>query len=364
MRLSTYNVENLFARGKALQGPGGQPKVLEAQAEIDKIIAQPVYSVRDKARIVQLLGVLGLTKSDDAEYAILRQNHGHLVSRAGGTLTVTANGRADWVGWVELVVGAVDELATRHLAMAIHDVGADVQAVIEAESRRTLSDFNASLLAEVGGQPFDHVMLITGNDLRGINVGVMSRAPYEIVEMRSHVDDTDDRGRIFSRDCAHYEISTSSGPLVLLVNHLKSKGYGSQTANDATRLRQANAVAAIYGQLRADGVEQVAVVGDFNDHPGATLAPLLTGSDLKDISTHPKFSYDGRDGTYANCTASQKIDYILLSPALYEAVSGGGTFRKGAWGGTHGTLWPHYPTITTRDQAASDHCALFTDLDL
>lgn len=55
---------------------------------------------------------------------------------------------------------------------------------------------------------------------------------------------------------------------------------------------------------------------------------------------------------------------MLLSPALYEAVSGGGTFRKGAWGGTHGTLWPHYPTITNRDQAASDHSALYADLDL
>ena len=260
----------------------------------------------------------------------------------------------------------VDELCTRHLAMAIHDIGADVQAVVEAESRGTLRDFSASMLTAVGGAPFDHVMLIPGNDLRGINVGIMTRDPYELRAMRSHVDDADDHGRIFSRDCAHYEIATPhAGPLVLLINHLKSKGYGSQAANDATRLRQATRIAAIYAQLRAQGSQQVAIVGDFNDHPGAAaLAPLLSGTDLKDISTHPKFTPDGREGTYGNAAASEKIDYILLSPVLYEAVSGGGTFRKGAWGGTRGTLWPHYSTITTRDQAASDHSALYVDLDL
>lgn len=366
MRLSTYNVENLFARAKALHGPSGQPQILAAQAEINQIIAQPVYSTGDKTRIVQLLDKLGLLHGDDGKYATLRQNHGHLVSRAGGTVTVTANGRADWIGWVELITGPVDELSTRHLAMAIHDIGADVQAVVEAESRGTLKDFSASMLPAVGGTPFDHVMLIAGNDLRGINVAIMTRNPYELRSMRSHVDDTDDHGRIFSRDCAHYEIATPhSGSMVLLVNHLKSKGFGSQAANDATRLRQATRIAAIYAELRAQGSEQVAVVGDCNEYPGGpSLAPLLSGTDLKDISSHPKFVHDGREGTYGNATAREKIDYILLSPALYEAVSDGGTFRMGAWGGTHGTLWPHYPTITSRDQAASDHSALYADLDV
>ncbi len=366
MRLSTYNVENLFARAKALHSPGGQPQILAAQAEINQIIAQPVYSAGDKARIVQLLDQLGLLHGDDGRYAILRQNRGHLVSRAGGTTTVTASGRSDWIGWVDLAAGPVDELSTRHLAMAIRDIGADVQAVVEAESRDTLKDFSASMLPAVGGTPFNHVMLITGNDQRGINVGIMTRDPCELRTMRSHVDDTDDHGRIFSRDCAHYEIATPhAGPLVLLVNHLKSKGWGSQAANDATRLRQATRIAAIYAQLRAQGSQQVAVVGDFNEYPGgAPLVPLLSGTDLKDISTHPKFTHDGREGTYGNATAKDKIDYMLLSPGLYEAVSGGGTFRSGAWGGTNGTLWPHYPTITKHDQAASDHSALYADLDL
>ena len=60
----------------------------------------------------------------------------------------------------------------------------------------------------------------------------------------------------------------------------------------------------------------VAVLGDFNDTPDSDpLAPLLAGTDLRDIATHATFNDGGRPGTFGNCTASQKIDYILLSPA-------------------------------------------------
>jgi hypothetical protein len=47
--------------------------------------------------------------------------------------------------------------------------------------------------------------------------------------MESRVDDADPSGLIFSRDCAEYEVATASGAeLLLLVNYLRSKGFGSQ----------------------------------------------------------------------------------------------------------------------------------------
>jgi endonuclease/exonuclease/phosphatase family metal-dependent hydrolase len=105
------------------------------------------------------------------------------------------------------------------------------------------------------------------------------------------------------------------------------------------------------------------VLGDFNDTPdSAPLAPLLGGTDLKDITTHPKFTSDGRPGTFGNGAKSEKIDYILLSPALFSRVSGGAIFRKGVWGGKNGTLFPHYPTITRKVEAASDHAAIYADI--
>jgi hypothetical protein len=36
----------------------------------------------------------------------------------------------------------------------------------------------------------------------------------------------------------------------------------------------------------------------------------------------------------------------------------------GAWGGKNGTLWPNYPTLTKQVEAASDHCAVYVDLNL
>jgi endonuclease/exonuclease/phosphatase family metal-dependent hydrolase len=222
------------------------------------------------------------------------------------------------------------------------------------------------VLESIGETPFPHVMVIDGNDDRGIDVGVMSREGYDIVGIVSHVDDADATGAVFSRDCPEYTITTpAGGRLVLLVNHLKSKGYGGAAESNAKRLRQAGRVKAIYERLVAAGETNVAVAGDFNDTPdSAPLAPIFGGTDLRDISTHPSYAGDGRPGTYGNGTKSQKIDYILLSPALFARVTGGGVFRKGVWGGVHGTLFPHYETMTQAVHAASDHAAVFADLDL
>jgi len=207
-------------------------------------------------------------------------------------------------------------------------------------------------------------MLIDGNDDRGIDVALMARAEYEIVGIASHVDDADAKGEIFSRDCPEYTIATPGGErLVLLVNHLKSKGFGSQSSSNKKRERQARRVAQIYRRLVAESQTNVVVLGDFNDTPDSPpLAPLLARTDLRDISAHPSFTSDGRAGTFGNGTKGNKIDYILLSPPLFERVSGGAIFRKGVWVGKNGTLFPHYPTITRSIEAASDHAAIYADI--
>ena len=273
-----------------------------------------------KARIVELLGELGLATADDgSRFAVLRQNRGHLLTRhVGGQIEIVANGRDDWVGWVELKREPVNALSTRHTAHVIHDLSPDVLAVAEVEDRPTLKSFSDVMLPAVGGAAYAHAMVIDGNDDRGIDVGILLRDGYELVSMRSHVDDTDAKGVIFSRDCPEYTVERPDGTrIVVLVNHLKSKGFGRQRDNDARRRRQAARVAAIYNQLRSAGEEHVAVVGDFNDKPdSAPLAPLLAKSDLKDITQSPRFTSDGRPGTYGNGTKANKIDYISPLPRL------------------------------------------------
>jgi endonuclease/exonuclease/phosphatase family metal-dependent hydrolase len=209
-------------------------------------------------------------------------------------------------------------------------------------------------------------MVIDGNDDRGIDVGLMTRAGYEITSICSHVDDEDEVGRIFSRDCPEYVITTPTGArLVVLVNHLKSKGFGSTKDSNKKRKRQAKKVKEIYERLIVNGEQHVLVVGDFNDTPmSAELRPLLKQTDLKDISTHPSFIDDGRPGTFKNGTKNDKIDYLLLSPVLFDKVIGGGVFRTGVWGGKNGTLWPIYTTMTKPIHAASDHAAIYADINI
>jgi endonuclease/exonuclease/phosphatase family metal-dependent hydrolase len=370
MPLGVYNVENLFDRAKALNlstWEEGRP-VLESFAKLNELLGQVTYSAGDRKKMAALMVEFGLEKSDTGPFVILRRNRGGLLKRPRtGGLEIIAGGRADWVGSLELRDEPINEHAMRNTARVLNDLEADVLGVVEAESRPVLSAFNREILAAIGGTPFRHVMVIDGNDERGIDVGLMARKGYPIGAMRSHVDDcTKDGATIFSRDCPEFEITTPKGSrLIVMVNHLKSKGYGGKAASDAKRRTQAERVAEIYNDLAAQDVDYVAVIGDFNDTPGSEpLKPLIEGTSLKDIFTHDAFDNGGYPGTFGACSALNKIDYMLLSPALFAKVKAGGVFRKGMWPGVRPRKWEAYEELKRPEDAASDHAALWVDLDL
>lgn len=370
MKLAVYNVENLFDRAKAMNLESwdeGRP-VLDRFAELNGLLGQIGYSPADKVRMVELMIALGLEKSDTGAFVLLRRNRGGLLRRpkAGG-IAIEADGRADWVGSLELRDEPVNEHAMRNTARVMVDLEADVLGVVEAESRPVLSAFNREILPALGGEPFRHVMLIDGNDDRGIDVGLMSRAGYPIGAMRSHVDDRLPNDQpVFSRDCPRFEVTTpAGGRLIVMVNHFKSKGFGGTAASNAKRKAQAERVGQIYQELIASGEQHIAVIGDLNDTPGsAPLAPLVADTELKDIFTHLAFDDGGFPGTYGLCNASNKIDYLLLSPALFDRVQSGGVFRKGMWPGSRPRRWDAYAEVGRPVEAASDHAAVWAEIDL
>ncbi len=382
MILAAFNVENLFERPVAMDqktwaaGAG----ILAAYSDFNALVQEPVYTPEVKRKLLKHLEELGLLKKNKsgalrpinkAPFAILNKSKGVFLKVPRDnkeSAEVVASGRASWIGWVELRKHPVNEIATRNTAQVIRDVHPDVIGVIEAESRKTLNEFNRDVVTEVGGTAFDHVMLIEGNDPRGIDVGVMTRAVREIAAIQSHVDDRNPAGDlIFSRDCPVYEIKLASGKsLWLLINHLKSQGYRGTRDPDVVRREQAQRVREIYEQLRSGGEEYVAVIGDLNDSPGrGPLDPLLkNGSDLKDVSEHPLYQNDGIPGTHGAGYADAKFDYILLSPALFGWIMAAGVFRKGVWDGRKKPRWKMYDNMKGPEHGASDHALIWVDLDI
>ena len=370
MKLAVYNVENLFSRAKVMNDEdwSAGKETLNAFAQLSALLSESNYTTSIKTKMVALMIELGLEKDDKGPAVILRRNRGALLKRPQtGGLTIVADGRADWVGSLELIEEPINHESMLMTARVIRDVNADVIGFVEAESRPVLQMFNDKILKAVTGDPYSCTMLIDGNDMRGIDVGIALRSGYTIDSMQSHVHERLPNGEnLFSRDCPEFVISLPSGETVLvLVNHFKSKGFGSTAKNNAKRKAQSQRVRELYDERLADGYEYIAIIGDLNDTPASDpLKPLHTGTSMKDVFKHPKFDDGGYSGTFGLCNASNKIDYMLLSPKLFSTVQDGGVWRMGMWPGKRPVRWPVYPELTKEVHAGSDHACLWIELNL
>jgi len=211
-------------------------------------------------------------------------------------------------------------------------------------------------------EPYEFLMCIDGNDDRGIDVAVASRFP--IRDLRSHVDDEDDVGEVFSRDCLEVRIEHSTGDLWMLLNHFKSKGFTTQAEGDGKRARQAKRVAKILKDTFDLTKERVVVCGDLNDTPGSPpLKELMAVQDLAevfDLAQTPT-----ADRWTFHFKKNEQIDYLLASTALQGVLSKVEVFCRGIFEVdkfSGGTITP-YGTVNERTDSASDHgavCAEFS----
>lgn len=311
VRIASYNVENLFERPKAFDPTdwsAGQP-ALDAYREVNILFGKTIYSATDRQRMRGLLvtldiyrvnshGAIRRTETQSPRWAWLRKNRGTFDRQPEDptlNVEIIANGRDDWIGWVELATEPTDETGTRMTARVIQDVGADILGIVEAEDRPALVRFNRELL----GGLYQHMMLVDGNDDRGIDVGIMTRSGCEIESIRSNVDAKDAIGTVFSRDCPQYEVRTPSGAVVhVLVNHFKPQSGGGGPKGQ----RQAAEVRRIVDLLVAQG-HHVVVLGDLNEGPATAGSPAtsLTGlfvnnSPLVDCYALPTFQVGNRAG--------------------------------------------------------------------
>lgn len=352
LRIATYNVENLFGRARLLN----MDDHLAAQARIDalgRLQAELGRKTYDKPEILRLYREL----KDDIRIVSTR---GKLFNRS--RTKVTADGRGDWRGWIELKRDRFTDRTVRNTARVIRAVNAHVTCLVEVESRPVLRRFAADNLR--GDRRYPHEILVDGNDTRGIDVALLSRFP--LGGLWSHTDDRDAGRRIFSRDCLEVEVLLPGGrSLWVLLNHFKSKGYGSRRRSNERRRTQAERVAEILDDgydLRRD---LVVVAGDLNDTPDSVaLRPLLELNHLYDVlaETHP--DPDERWTYYYR--RREQIDYLLVSRPLREALTAAGVERRGIHGieALTGGVERGFSTVTSPRNAASDHGAVWADFDI
>jgi endonuclease/exonuclease/phosphatase family metal-dependent hydrolase len=370
MRIATFNIENFFTRVRALNADTEKNKqVMEDANRLQELIGKEMYEPQDKAEMKQILERNNVEQQRTRNFFV-QQIRGQLYTAAkqhppGKTVVskIKADGRAEWAGWIEFDRDVFDSEAVENTARVIAEINADVLCLVEVESRPAMVEFNKRFLKSKSRYPYK--LLIDGNDPRGIDVGIFSR--LEIRSLRSHVEDPFDAAyKIFSRDCAEYEIILPSGKSLWMVcNHFKSRGYGSPASNDAKRLKQSKQVGEILKRFDLT-TELVIVSGDFNELPdSASLAPLLKQTaHLR--NAFEKLPADADQWTHRDDVAKNKqIDYLLLSDPLFNACQKVGIERRGIFSKTDfGGKYPHFDTIKSESAQASDHAAVWADFTL
>jgi endonuclease/exonuclease/phosphatase family metal-dependent hydrolase len=217
-----------------------------------------------------------------------------------------------------------------------------VVALQEVENIGLLSRLNTDELASLG---YKEVRLSPGNDMRGINVALLSRFP--VVKFMSHAGDRfqgvdgDQTTYGFSRDCL--EVRLEAGPgrfLTLLINHLAATESPDAVPRRHAQAAQVRRIADDTLKYRPDA--NLAVVGDLNDTPGSkTLQLIQTGTPpLFDLLTLVPAS---QRFTFYYGSQKEQIDYILVSPGLKSDLQAGSVLAD------HATVFKnasdHYPVV-------------------
>lgn len=368
LRIATFNSENLFRRPRVfrLDDAERREEILGDFNELVGLLDKGIYEEDDKRRIAELIVKHDAhdPASDSRPFSVNQPRGGaklYTVSPSDPPVVkIVAKGRSKWAGWAELERGDLGWEAVANTARVIAEVNADILLTVEVEDRLTLDRFNTQVLGgAMGHEPYPYNLLVDGNDNRGIDVGILSRFP--ITSVRSHIFDVGESGtRVFSRDCPEFEIEVGGEPLWILGNHFKSKGFGKASENDKRRKAQAVRVKEIYEDALKRS-SRVIVAGDLNDSMASAPIRLLLDAGLREAMTHDSYG-DRPPGTHGTGKRDeQKLDYLMFSPELWPRVREVGVERRGIWAPR---TFESFHTVTSKTDQASDHAALFADVDL
>ncbi len=220
------------------------------------------------------------------------------------------------------------------LSTVIERLEADLLVLQEIESRAALDDLAGSVAP---GLEYPYRYLVEGNDPRGIDLAVLSRAP--VVRLLRHDRDVfreltapceteaaatspSCRDFRFARDCLELHLVVRGQPMALLGVHLKAREDGTD-ADDAKRLAEAQQTRRIADRiLGQDPSLPLAVLGDFNAWPTEPAAAALRGDPGACACSGPPFvsvtaalaPEDAHTTHSRDLGRSALYDDVLLSP--------------------------------------------------
>ena len=385
VRIASYNVENLFARPKVFRTPDserrrGQARGLPAgQRAVCQRRPTPTRTRRRSSACWSSSTSTSATPTARCAGETPRHRGGRGCARTAAASTASRRtrrrtsrssptGRASWIGWVELAKEAVDETSTRMTAKVIAEgVDADILAVVEAEDRPSLQRFNDELL----DARYRHVMLVDGNDERGIDVGIMTKPGFPIGTIRSNVDAEDADGIVFSRDCPEYEVRDTGrrGPVRARQPLQEPVRRRRRPTPAPGRTRCGASSTASSATASTSSCSETSTKGPRPREPKPpTSAPCSTTTARSSTSTRCPASTSGPGPAPSTRAGSRnRLDYILIStqPRRRRSAAARSSARAcGARARPAPTTWETYPEIDNGDQQASDHAAVFIDLDI
>ncbi|MFS8981113.1 hypothetical protein PO002_43180 [Cupriavidus necator] len=331
LRITTFNMENLFSRYAFLDKP-------------------PEQQPKNYTNLIRITDVVSLEPG-----------------RSGGVRPAP-----------------ITEAQRKNTAAAAIEAKPDVMAVCEVENITALRLFNAKYMRNY----FDRCVLVDGNDPRGIDVGLLVRKGLsaEIRAIRSYADVATDgsiltttnvldmKNRLgkaaFSRDCLEIDIDVAGKQLTFLVNHFKAqeiKGNAADTTTDKRR-RQADRAAKIAQHVKTRGRLPI-LLGDLNKdvsglHYDGSLDPLMSSEIFVDPAKEAVPPNERWTHYYDSRRTVSQLDYVLVDQSLTAAIEQVSIFRGGLSPKCKQFMGPRVGTIGKDNLEASDHCPLSVDLSL
>ncbi len=232
------------------------------------------------------------------------------------------------------------------VAETIRRLDADVLALQEIESRGYLERFVKVAIPDLG---YEHVVLLEGNNHRGIDVALLSRLPVGPVTSHRHLRLKDPAGRTmrFQRDLLRVAIEPPGlDPFDVFVVHLKSKSGGESPQTLATRMAETTRIRGLFDEmLAADPQARFLICGDFNDQLDSKPVQTVIGTGQTALSVFVDDLPSDSEVTYNKEPHLAMIDFIFTSPAM------GQQYRKGSYrilpGSVSSSGSDHNPVVAT-----------------